>query len=655
MVLGANTNAFSGDRSTGQIYTNLYTLAVDTTYHYAFYASNSYGDAWAQPSTNFKTAAANEFAISASAVGGGSIAPDGVEFVTLGNDSSVYSFTADPGYRLTNVVVDGSSIGTPASHQFNNVSDDHTIVAQFGLDSYAIAVTQATGGTITPDPAAQVAHGGDSEVFTITSAAGYYLVDLVVDGANMGQQFSYQFTGVTNAHAISATFAAKPALPVTSGLQFWVAADAVTATNGQPVDLWIDLSGSGRDGSQPTVDARPVYTNAMGALNGKPALIYDGVDDHTLFDGGFLAGTDYTVIFVEGRRDADSSYVINGSAPVAHNNLHVGYRGNGTITHAHWGNDYDSGIVGFSTQVFNVHTYWLQSGTGRRTWVNGGRLGVNGTSTYLSSFNGAAIGANPAVGGHFTGEIPEVIVYSRALSDAERAQVYAYLDEKYDLELLPDNPLPEGVNDPQLWVSADDVNGSSHGGTVSKWYDMSGRNRHMTSAGGNMEWRTDQLNGLPSVFLDGGSDDYFSFSGLGNIRTVFWVIREVESPAGTGPRFLLGNSGSYHFHRASAGGNIWDSTHASLCFNGTTKLRGVVIDGRTTDMPTEYSIISVRTSGNASANSFAKDRTATDRGWHGDLCELIVYSRVLSGSEEVEVGNFLVDKYKLRPSLFIFK
>jgi len=650
-----NTNAFPGYQLVGQVYTNLYTLAVDTTYHYAFYASNSYGDAWAQPSTNFKTAAANEFAISASAVGGGSINPSGVEFVTLGNDSSTYSFTADPGYRLTNVVVDGGSVGTPGNHQFTNVSDDHTIVAQFGLDSYAITVTQVTGGTITPDPAAAVLHGGDSEVFTITTAAGYYLVNLVVDGANMGQQFSYQFTGVTNAHTITAAFAAKPALPVTSGLDFWVAADTVTATNGQPIDLWIDLSGSGRDGSQPTVSLRPMYTNAMTALNGKPALVYDGADDHTLFDGSFLAGTDYTVIFVEGRRDANSSYVINGSAPVSHNNLHVGYRNNTTLTHAHWGNDYDMGIVGFSTQAFNVHTYWLQSGTGRRTWVNGGRLAVNGTSTYLGSFNGAAIGANPAVGGHFTGEIPEVIIYSRALSDAERAQVYAYLDDRYDLELLPDNPLPEGVNDPQLWVSADDITGLNNGEVVTKWHDMSGRNRHMTSAGGNMEFRTEQLNGRPSVFFDGGSNDYFSFSNLGNVRTVFWMIREVGSPAGTDPRFLLGHSGSYDFHRASAGGDIWSSAHAPLCFNGTTKLRGVVIDGRTTDMPTDYSIISVRTSGNASANSFVKDRTDTDRGWHGDLCELIIYSRVLSDAEESEVGNYLLDKYGLRPSLFIVR
>jgi len=179
----------------------------------------------------------------------------------------------------------------------------------------------------------------------------------------------------------------------------------------------------------------------------------------------------------------------------------------------------------------------------------------------------------------------------------------------------------------------------------------------MTKAAGNPIFKVDQFNGLPAVRFDGASDNYFSFALMTDIRTVFWVMR--ENPAAMGQRFLLGDSRSgqtYHFHRGSvAPYYMWHPGHASLMFNGTTKVRGHAVDGRTTEVPSEFAVISQRMSGNATANSFANDRGISGRTWHGELAELIIYNRALSDAEEKSIGNFLVEKYKLQPTLFIVR
>ncbi len=101
---------------------------------------------------------------------------------------------------------------------------------------------------------------------------------------------------------------------------------------------------------------------------------------------------------------------------------------------------------------------------------------------------------------------------------------------------------------------------------------------------------------------------------------------------------------SYDFHRA-ANKYIWNDVHAPLMFNGTTRLNGRQTDGRTTVAPTEMSILSVQTSGDAHANAFSYDRNIGGRTWDGDVAEFIVYDRLLTDDEENRVGAYLVRKY----------
>lgn len=71
-------------------------------------------------------------AIIANASSGGSINPTGTISITPGEDQN-FSIVPDSGYRITDVLVDGSSVGTVTNYTFNNITTDHTISVSFEL------------------------------------------------------------------------------------------------------------------------------------------------------------------------------------------------------------------------------------------------------------------------------------------------------------------------------------------------------------------------------------------------------------------------------------------------------------------------------------------------------------------------------------------
>ena len=68
--------------------------------------------------------------INASAGTGGSISPSGSTTATEGS-SKTFTITANDGYAVSNVLVDGKSVGAVGSYTFTNVTSSHTISAVF--------------------------------------------------------------------------------------------------------------------------------------------------------------------------------------------------------------------------------------------------------------------------------------------------------------------------------------------------------------------------------------------------------------------------------------------------------------------------------------------------------------------------------------------
>jgi len=155
--------------------------------------------------------ASQNHTITATAGAGGTITPSGTVTVAAG-DSQGFTITADEGYYVQDVLVNGVSVGAVNSHTFHDVNDSHTIHAVFaqdggeGDDNYIIEAMAGQGGTISPSGRVSVTEGG-SQSFYITPDYGYYIVDVLVDGVSVGAVNSYTFYNVTANHTIYAVFA----------------------------------------------------------------------------------------------------------------------------------------------------------------------------------------------------------------------------------------------------------------------------------------------------------------------------------------------------------------------------------------------------------------------------------------------------------------
>jgi len=112
--------------------------------------------------------AINTYTITSSAGVGGSIDPAGSTTVAYGNDQA-FTITPNTGYHVSDVLVDGASVGAVSSHTLTNVTASHTISASFAINNYTITTTAGSGGSISPSGAVGVSYGGD-QAFTITQA-----------------------------------------------------------------------------------------------------------------------------------------------------------------------------------------------------------------------------------------------------------------------------------------------------------------------------------------------------------------------------------------------------------------------------------------------------------------------------------------------------
>lgn len=127
-----------------------------------------------------------------------------------------FTVTANAGYSLATVYVDGISMGTGGTYTINNVTASHTINASFVPLTFAVTATSGVGGHIDSiAPVGTVASGSsgtfnvnrsDNFTFTVTANAGYVLATVYVDGVSKGTGGTYTINNVTTIHTINATF-----------------------------------------------------------------------------------------------------------------------------------------------------------------------------------------------------------------------------------------------------------------------------------------------------------------------------------------------------------------------------------------------------------------------------------------------------------------
>jgi len=183
-------------------------LNLDITYYFvvqAYVGEEKSGDS-NEISFLSTSPSATTYTISASTTDHGSISPSGTVTVEAGVDQT-FGILPDDGYHVTDVLVDGVSIGVVSSYTFHNVAADHSITAEFAINTYTLLATTDTNGSLSPSGNVTVDHG-TSQGFTITAAPGYRVADVLVDDNSVGSISSYQFYQVVEDHTIHATFVA---------------------------------------------------------------------------------------------------------------------------------------------------------------------------------------------------------------------------------------------------------------------------------------------------------------------------------------------------------------------------------------------------------------------------------------------------------------
>jgi hypothetical protein len=178
---------------------------------------------------------------------GGSISPSGSVPVTYGSGQTFTIIPAD-GYSITDVLIDGNSVGAVSSYSLSAVTTPHTISATFTSASPVITAYAGSGGSISPSGAVPVPYGS-SETFTISTNSGWTISDVLVDGTSVGAVSSYTFSSVTTSHSISATFSQNTAsvIPLCpAGTPFDATAYAQDTPQSDPMMFTCNWDGNGQ-------------------------------------------------------------------------------------------------------------------------------------------------------------------------------------------------------------------------------------------------------------------------------------------------------------------------------------------------------------------------------------------------------------------------
>jgi len=498
-----------------------------------------------------------------------------------------------------------------------------------------------------------------------------------------------------------------------TGLELWLRADAdvyndagtAKCTNGQSVQEWHDQTTNSRDVTQTTAGNKPTWNT--GGQNGYPYITFDGTDDY-LVQSSVLGLTDYpfTIIVVF---QQDSSASSEQSVVAINDNS-----GTGTDYHTIFADANTpaleaaskDGTEYSSTNYYKAGQFMIATGiwsgdTSRKVFFNlvaapESTDSVNWDAAVLDEFLVGRL-KNSGARRDFAGDIYEILVYSAALTDAERQQVYTYLARKYDVPNYIFEPDHLGGLD--LWLDAGSevysdagTTLATNGDSVQEWHNQAGASldASQTTGAAQPTYNTGGPNGKPYLSFDGG--DYLDVGAVSDFvymhdtgGTVFIVVQPGTS---SNPDALYGIIGN----NASTAGNIGFSLdyddrsaiprnnrikHFVSAGGGTSVASNVSADDVVTPN-SNYNVITLVSdpdngtaadrssiyidSGAAIANNSTSDASSSSNAsnvlqigangnntWPmvGGIAEVLIYDTPLSNSDRALVENYLSNKYNI--------
>lgn len=217
-------------------------------------------------------------------------------------------------------------------------------------------------------------------------------------------------------------------------------------SNSGSINTWYNLnpaiiSKTNSNANNAIAGVAPTYK--QNAINGLPALVFNGTSNYFTFNGTSLANSDYSVAVVEQRLSQKSTnYYISGNDTTTLNyNLFLGYRLNGRSTFGQTSNAYEATIANYSSPITRIHIFRFKSAVGKDYYLNGVKqtlsVVIGGTpslTTGLVSNNFAQIGRHFA-SSYYAGQIGEIIILNRYINDDERRDIEKYLGKKWGITI----------------------------------------------------------------------------------------------------------------------------------------------------------------------------------------------------------------------------
>ena len=489
------------------------------------------------------------------------------------------------------------------------------------------------------------------------------------------------------------TAVASP-LDIAGCLCWYDAADAssITKDGSNLVSQWNDKSGNSRHATT-SGSLRPT---SGGSQNGRTVMQFTGTQAMTI-TGNFLQ-SDNVTMFAVAMKNTDHYGGIITSAPTNPEDSPVMCFYLTTIA---WLNRRQ-----LVQQATGNGVYRIVSGQSVGTAQQGFFDGVRGTDTVASIATNTTgtitkIGALRASStADLNGNIAEIVCYSGNLTTADRARVEAYLADKWGIsgvhrpvaQELTAVGSPLELADCALWLDADQsvtpslfdatVGGSAvtaENGTVARWQDKSGNNRHATQAESAIRplFKNSSYNGRPCL---NGSGDRFMVCEGANINaaslTLFAVYRIAEWQAtdnGINPNIyhtdILASGYTTLGLRSEQGGGTMNvrigdadssapytlagitSTHQNQTAIQATRLNGST--GAIVSRASGTQAASATVAGTNIPASFGSrvavmtgfQLTDPGRRWRGDLAEFIIFRRDLSDTDMQRVEKYLAAKW----------
>lgn len=491
-----------------------------------------------------------------------------------------------------------------------------------------------------------------------------------------------------------------------AGRKLWLRAGDIAASDGSQVSIWRDFSSFSNDAGQTSAALRPVYRSP--GINGQPAVEFDGSNDRLDLTTNSFAPSAYplTVCAVLSTTDASAHVIGTGSSSAGYLTSYGGslvvYGGSATLK----ANAASSGLFLSGQTAINDGQARVICGiseTGMsRVLTNGVVDGTSGSSANANGYSKSTIGSSDGSNSNqtrdpFAGQIAEIMVFDRGLSDVELESVESYLATKYSISVtLPPGcdgvagsraiidgcgvcggdgstcganvVIAEGL---QLWLRAQSLATLLDGDAVTSWGDISGKGRVAAQPTGTRApvYRAGAFGGLGGVEFDGTDDrldiDANIFAPSTYPQTTFMVLRTTDTSA-----HLLGTGSSSNGYLTSYGGGMTISAGSPTikANSGSSGLHlsatGGFADGQIRILSgvsragasTIYvdCVAAGISSASTNATAYSKSTIGASDGsasgasidpFAGEIAEVIVYHRVLPDVSRQAIQAHLAAKY----------